>query len=182
MWWIPLVIIGAVLLWVIASYNGLISGRNQVRSAWAQIDVQLKRRFDLIPNLVETVKGYTKHEQETLERVIKARNSAMGATTVEEMAAKEGELRQTLRSLFALSESYPDLKANESFIKLHDELAGTENTISYSRKFYNEMVTRYNTRLQTFPTNIIAGIFNFTSEPLFIVEDPAERETPQVKF
>lgn len=182
MWWIPLVIIAAIVLWVIASYNSLISGRNQVKSAWAQIDVQLKRRFDLIPNLVETVKGYAKHEQETFDKVIRARNSAMSATSVEEMAAKEGELQQTLRSLFALSESYPDLKANEGFLKLQDELAGTENTISYSRKFYNEMVTRYNTRLQTFPTNILAGIFNFSSEPLFLVEEPTEREVPQVKF
>jgi LemA protein len=182
MWWIPLAIVGVIVLWAIASYNGLVQTRNQVKNGWAQIDVQLKRRFDLIPNLVETVKGYAKHEQETFEKVIKARNAAMGASTVEEMAAKEGELRQTLRSLFALSESYPELKANENFLKLQDELSGTENKISFSRQFYNDVVYRYNTRIQSFPTNILAGVFHFTQEPLFEVDDPAERETPQVKF
>lgn len=182
MWWIPFAIVGVIALWAIASYNGLVQARNQVKNGWAQIDVQLKRRFDLIPNLVETVKGYAKHEQETFEKVIKARNAAMGASTVEEMAAKEGELRQTLRSLFALSESYPELKANENFLKLQDELSGTENKISFSRQFYNDVVYRYNTRIQSFPTNILAGIFHFTQEPLFEVDDPAERETPQVKF
>ena len=153
-----------------------------VKNGWAQIDVQLKRRFDLIPNLVETVKGYAKHEQETLERVIQARNAAMGATSVEDMAVKEGELRQTLRSLFALSESYPDLKANENFMKLQDELTGTENKISYSRQFYNDTVYRYNTRIQIFPTNLLAKIFNFGPEPLFEVNDPVERETPSASF
>ena len=182
MWWIPLAIIAVFVIWIIAAYNGLISRRNQVRSAWAQIDVQLKRRFDLIPNLVETVKGYAKHEQETLDRVIKARNAAMVATSVEELAAKEGELRQTLRSLFALSESYPDLKANSNFLKLQDELTGTENKVSYSRQFYNDSVYRYNTKIQMFPTNLIAGIFQFKVEPLFEVEDPQEREAPKVKF
>lgn len=182
MWWIPLAIVGLIALWAIAAYNGLISARNQVNSTWAQIDVQLKRRYDLIPNLVETVKGYAKHEQETLERVVQARNAALAAGTVEEMAAKEGELRQTLRSLFALSESYPALKANENFLKLQDELAGTENKISFSRQFYNDSVYRYNTRAQVFPTNIIAGMFRFGLEPLFEIEVPAERETPQVKF
>lgn len=182
MWWIPLAIIGVIALWAIASYNGLVSSRNQVQSAWAQIDVQLKRRFDLIPNLVETVKGYAKHEQETLDMVIKARNAAMSATSVEDAAAKEGELRQTLRSLFALSESYPDLKANTNFLKLQDELSGTENKISFSRQFYNDTVFRYNTRIQSFPTNILAGIFGFALEPLFEIDDPAERETPKVKF
>lgn len=182
MWWIPLAIIGVIVLWAISAYNGLANGRNQVKNGWAQIDVQLKRRFDLIPNLVETVKGYAKHEQETLEKVIQARNAAMGASSVEELAAKEGELRQTLRSLFALSENYPDLKANQNFLKLQDELSGTENKISFARQFYNDVVYRYNTRIQTFPTNIIAGMFHFTQEPLFEVDDPAEREAPQVKF
>lgn len=182
MWWIPLLIVGLIAIWVISVYNGLVRARNMVRNGWAQIDVQLKRRFDLIPNLVETVKGYAKHEQETLEKVIQARNAAMGATTVEDLAAKEGELRQTLRSLFALSESYPDLKANQNFLKLQDELAGTENKVSYSRQFYNDTVYRYNTRIQTFPTNILAGMFNFSPEPMFEVSDPAEREAPTVKF
>jgi LemA protein len=182
MWWIPLAIIGVIVLWAISAYNSLVNGRNQVKNGWAQIDVQLKRRFDLIPNLVETVKGYAKHEQETLEKVIQARNAAMGASSVEELAAREGELRQTLRSLFALSENYPDLKANQNFLKLQDELSGTENKISFARQFYNDVVYRYNTRIQTFPTNIIAGMFHFTQEPLFEVDDPAEREAPQVKF
>lgn len=182
MWWIPLAIIGVIVLWGITAYNGLVSARNQVKTGWAQIDVQLKRRFDLIPNLVETVKGYAKHEQETLEKVIQARNAAMGASSVEELAAKEGELRQTLRSLFALSENYPDLKANQNFLKLQDELSGTENKISFARQFYNDVVFRYNTRIQTFPTNILAGMFHFTQEPLFEVDDPEEREAPQVKF
>lgn len=182
MWWIPLAIIGVIVLWAISAYNGLVNARNQVKNGWAQIDVQLKRRFDLIPNLVETVKGYAKHEQETLEKVIQARNAAMGASSVEELAAREGELRQTLRSLFALSENYPDLKANQNFLKLQDELSGTENKISFARQFYNDVVYRYNTRIQTFPTNIIAGMFHFTQEPLFEVDDPAEREAPQVKF
>lgn len=180
--WILIAVVAVVLLWVIMAYNGLVRRRSMVKNAWAQIDVQLKRRFDLIPNLVETVKGYAKHEQETLEQVIRARNAAMGANTVEDMAAKEGELRQTLRSLFALSESYPELKANENFIKLQDELAGTENKVSFSRQFYNDSVFNYNFKIQTFPSNIIAGIFRFTPEPLFELEDPAERETPQVKF
>lgn len=180
--WIPIAVVAVVILWVIVSYNGLVRRRNMVKNAWSQIDVQLKRRFDLIPNLVETVKGYAKHEQETLERVIRARNAAMGANTVEEMAAKEGELRQTLRSLFALSESYPELKANENFLKLQDELTGTENKVSFSRQFYNDAVFSYNLKLQTFPSNIIAGIFRFTPEPLFEVEDPAERDVPKVKF
>lgn len=182
MWWIPLVVIAVLALWAIASYNGLVQARNQVKNGWAQIDVQLKRRFDLIPNLVETVKGYAKHEQETLEKVIQARNAAMGATSVEDMAAKEGELRQTLRSLFALSESYPDLKANENFLKLQDELTGTENKVSYARQFYNDTVYRYNTRIQTFPTNILAGMFRFGPEPMFEINDPTEREAPKVKF
>jgi len=182
MWIIPVVIVALIALWAISSYNGLIQARNQVKNGWAQIDVQLKRRFDLIPNLVETVKGYAKHEQETLEKVIQARNAAMGATSVEDVAAKEGELRQTLRSLFALSESYPDLKANQNFLKLQDELTGTENKVSYARQFYNDTVYRYNTRIQTFPTNLLAGMFNFGKETMFEISDPTEREAPKVKF
>jgi len=182
MWWIPILVLLVLAVWAVSVYNGLVRARNQVKNGWAQIDVQLKRRFDLIPNLVETVKGYAKHEQETLEKVIQARNEAMGAKTVEDIAAKEGELRQTLRSLFALSESYPDLKANQNFLKLQDELTGTENKVSYARQFYNDTVYRYNTRIQTFPTNILAGMFGFGQESLFEVNDPVEREAPQVKF
>jgi LemA protein len=183
MWWlVPLIVLALFVLWAISVYNGLVQGRNRVKNGWAQIDVQLKRRFDLIPNLVETVKGYAKHEQETLEKVIQARNAALGANSVEDLAEKEGELRQTLRSLFALSESYPDLKANQNFMKLQDELTGTENKVSYARQFYNDTVYRFNTRIQTFPANIIAGMFNFSVEPLFEVRDPVEREAPKVKF
>lgn len=181
MWYLWLLVL-VPIIYLISAYNGLIQLRNQVKNGWAQIDVQLKRRFDLIPNLVETVKGYAKHEQETLEKVIKARNAAMGADSVAEAAEKEGELRQTLRSLFALSESYPDLKANQNFMKLQDELTGTENKISYARQFYNDIVYRFNTRIQTFPTNIIAGMFGFTVEQLFQVQDPQEREVVKVKF
>lgn len=177
-----LIIIVLIGLYLMMSYNGLVADRNRVRNGWAQIDVQLKRRFDLIPNLVETVKGYAKHEKETLEMVIKARNAAMGATSVEEISQKEGELRQTLRSLFALSENYPDLKANQNFLKLQDELSGTENKISYARQFYNDTVYRYNTKIQSFPTNIIASMFRFTEETPFLIEDPRERETVKIKF
>lgn len=182
MHWIVLGIIVLLGLYAVMAYNGLVSLRNKVKNGWAQIDVQLKRRFDLIPNLVETVKGYAKHEQETLEKVIRARNAAMDAASVEEAAEKEGELRTTLRSLFALSENYPELKANQNFIKLQDELTGTENRITYARQFYNDIVYKYNTRIQTFPTNIIANMFSFGPKPLFEVVDPEEREAVKVKF
>lgn len=182
MHWVLLAVVILLAVYVISAYNGLVSMRNKVKNGWAQIDVQLKRRFDLIPNLVETVKGYAKHERETLEKVIQARNAAMNASSVEETAQKEGELRQTLRSLFALTENYPDLKANQNFLKLQDELTGTENRITYARQFYNDIVYKYNTRIQTFPTNIIANLFSFGPKPLFEVQDPQEREAVKVKF
>ncbi len=182
MYLIPVGILLVLGVYVATTYNGLVALRNKVKTGWAQIDVQLKRRYDLIPNLVETVKGYAKHEQETFEKVIQARNSAMGAQSVEEIAQKEGELRQTLRSLFALSESYPDLKANQNFIKLQEELTGTENKISYARQFYNDTVRIYNTRIQSFPANIIAGIFAFAAKPFFEIADAQEREAVRVQF
>ena len=179
MWWIPLAIIGVIVLWAISAYNSLVNGRNQVKNGWAQIDVQLKRRFDLIPNLVETVKGYAKHEQETL-KVIQARNAAMGASSVEELAAREGELRQTLRSLFALSENY-DLKANQNFLKLQDELSGTENKISL-RASFTTMSSIAIIPDSNFPNQHYRWNVPLHQEPLFEVDDPAEREAPQVKF
>lgn len=181
MWWIPLAIIGVIVLWAITSYNGLVQARNQVKNGWAQIDVQLKRRFDLIPNLVETVKGYAKHEQETFEKVIRARNAAMGATTVEEMAAKEGELRQTLRSLFALSESYPELKANENFLKLQDELSGTENRISVERNKFNQTAQDFNSYIRQFPRVIYSSWFGFKSKGYFSAS-PGSESAPKVEF
>ncbi|MDE5539026.1 MAG: LemA family protein, partial [Bacilli bacterium] len=166
--WIILgVVVVVLILWVIATYNSLVSLRNRVRDAWSQIDVQLKRRFDLIPNLVETIKGYTKHESETLESVIKARNTYLSATLPEDQMKADGELTKAVSKLFALSEAYPDLKANTNFISLQQELNEAENKIAISRQFYNDTVTMYNTKLQVFPSNIIAGMFNFKPRDLF---------------
>lgn len=169
-------------LWVAAKYNGLVRLKNQVDNGWSQIDVQLKRRYDLIPNLVETVKGYAKHESGTLEAVIKARNMAMSAQGVGDRAQAENMLTGTLKSLFALSEAYPDLKANQNFLRLQEELTSTENKIGFSRQFYNDNVMHYNTKIEVFPDNIIAGIFKFGRREFFEVKDQAQREAPQVKF
>lgn len=172
----------AVLLWIIGAYNGLIRLRNQLENAWAQIDVQLKRRHDLIPNLVETVKGYAKHERETLEKVIQARNMAVNAKGVAERAEAENILTGALKSLFALSEAYPDLKANQNFLRLQEELTSTENKIAFSRQFYNDSTMTYNTRIEVFPANIIAGMFNFVRREFFEAKMEAEREAPRVAF
>jgi LemA protein len=188
--WIPVLVTLGVLffillilvIWVIGKYNGLVRLKNQVDNGWAQIDVQLKRRYDLIPNLVETVKGYAKHEASTLEAVIKARNMAMSAQSVGERAQAENMLTSTLKSLFALSEAYPDLKANQNFLRLQEELTSTENKISFSRQFYNDNVMRYNTRIEVFPDNIIANMFKFLRREFFEVKEEAQREAPQVKF
>jgi LemA protein len=171
-----------VALFVIGIYNSLVKLRQRVRNAWSGIDVQLKRRYDLIPNLVETVKGYAKHEKETFERVVQARNAAVSASGVQEQAQAENLLTGALRQLFALAESYPDLKANTNFLQLQEELATTENRISFARQNYNDNVTVYNTRVQTFPNNFIAGTFGFHEEPYFEIEDPAQREAPKVEF
>jgi LemA protein len=177
---IPIVLIVLVL---VVFYNRLVSLREQVRGAWAQIDVMLKRRYDLIPNLVETVKGYASHEKETLERVIAARNQAVSVTGDPQQAAKaEGVLGGALRQLFALSESYPDLKANQNFLQLQSELANTENQISSQRQAYNGLTARYNTAVMGFPGNLMAGMFGFTPQPFFEVQDAGQREAPQVKF
>lgn len=179
---IVLAFLGLIVLWLIVSYNRLIFWRNQVKNAWSQIDVQLKRRYDLIPNLVETVKGYAKHEKETLEKVIQARNMAMQATTPHAAAEAENMLSGTLKSLFALSENYPDLKANQNFLSLQEELTSTENKISFARQFYNDTTAKYNVAIQSFPTNIMAGMFHFQAEEFFQTENAEERKAVKVQF
>lgn len=172
-----------LVLYMIGLYNGLVRARNAVKNAWSQIDVQLKRRHDLIPNLVETVKGYVTHERGTLEAVVKARQQAISATGgVEERAKAENALTQTLRSLMALAEAYPDLKANQNFLSLQEELTSTENKIGFSRQFYNDTAMRYKNRIEIFPSNIFANIFGFQPQPFFQLEAAGEREVVQVKF
>ena len=168
-------VVAAVLMFA-GAYNGLVTLRNQVKNAWQQIGVQLKRRHDLIPNLVEIVKDYMGYEQETLEKVIRARNAAVGATGVASAAAAEGALSGALRSLFAVVEAYPQLKANENVGRLQEELTSTENRIAFARQFYNDSVMRYNTRIQVVPTNLIANLFGFREEPFF--EVPASEQEP----
>ena len=182
---IGLIVLGVLVLFAIfaiAAYNNLVALREQVRGAWAQIDVVLKRRYDLIPNLVETVKGYAAHERQTLEAVIAARNSAVSATDPAARSQAEGQLSGALRQLFAVAEAYPDLKANQNFMQLQGELATTENQISSFRQNYNGIVQRYNTAMLSFPNNLIAGPFGFTTQPFFEVQDAAQREAPAVKF
>lgn len=182
MWiWIILAIVVLLVLYVIATYNKLVVLRNRVRDQWAQIDVQLKRRFDLIPNLVETVKGYTKHESETLENVIKARNTFLSATTAEDEMKADGELTKAMTKLFALSESYPDLKANTNFQDLQEELQQTESKIASARQFYNDTVLTYNNKIEVVPSNIVASLFKFKKEAFFEANE-TERENVQVKF
>jgi len=169
---------------VIGIYNSLITLQQRVKEAWSDIDVQLKRRYDLIPNLIETVKGYAKHEQETLDRVIKARNSAMSARGAKEQGKAENMLEGALKSIFALAESYPDLKANQNFAKLQEELSDTENKIQASRRFYNGMVRDFNTKLEVFPNNMIVGFFGgkFWKQDFFEIEEAGQRENVAVRF
>lgn len=174
-----LLVVAAAL---IALYNRLVVLRNRVDNAWSQIDVQLRRRYDLIPNLVETVKGYASHESETFEKVTQARNMAVNAGSVAEQGAAENMLTGALKSLFAVAEAYPELKANENFMMLQEELSGTESKIAYARQFYNDSVMSFNTAIQSFPANLIAGIFGFTARDYFEVELAEMREAPQVKF
>ncbi len=174
---IILVILG---LWLATSYNGLVSLKNQTLNGWKQIDVQLKRRHDLIPNLVETVKGVMKFEQTTLTQVIEARNKAISAQGIAEKAAQENVLTGALRQLFALVENYPNLKSNENVAKLQEELVSTENRIGFARQFYNDIATKFNIAQQAFPTNLIAGMFGFKSAELFEIIDAAEKEAPKV--
>ena len=182
--WIILGVIVLLILIFIALYNSLVGLRNQVRNAWAQIEVQLKRRYDLIPNLVETVKGYMKHERETLEAVTQARNLAQAAASAgaAERGRLEADLGSALSRLLAVAEAYPDLKANQNFLALQEELTSTENKISFARQFYNDAVLRYNNQTQMFPSSIIAGMAGFRSEQFFEVSGPAEREAPKVSF
>jgi len=182
--WIVLGIVGVLVIFFIATYNGLVRLRNQVKNAWAQIDVQLKRRYDLIPNLIETVKGYMKHERETLESVTNARNLAQqvassGAGT---RAKAESELSSALSRLLAVVENYPDLKANQNFLALQEELTSTENKISFSRQYYNDSVLRYNNKTQMFPSNFIASMTGFKADEFFEVTVASEREAPKVSF
>ena len=180
---VVLVLIGLALVFVVGIYNGLVRLRNAVRNAWSQIDVQLKRRHDLIPNLVETVKGYAAHERETLEAVIQARQQAINVTdSVIDKAKAENMLSQTLRSLFAVSENYPDLKANQNFLALQEELTSTENKISFSRQYYNDSAMTYNNKTEVFPSNIVAGTFSFERADFFEVEEAEQREAPKVAF
>ncbi len=171
-----------VALWAIGVYNRLVTLRNRVDNTWAQIDVQLKRRYDLIPNLVETVKGYAKHERETFENVTKARAACMSATSPAQAAQAEGMLAGALKSLFAVAEAYPELKANQNFLQLQGELGNTENQISSSRGTYNDTVREYNTSLQIFPANLIAGTFGFAPREFFKVDSAEDRQAPKVQF
>jgi LemA protein len=176
-----IVVVLALAALVAGIYNRLVVMRNRVDNAWSQIDVQLKRRYDLIPNLVETVKGYAAHESGTFEKVVEARNAAMNATGVKPKGEAENMLTDSLRSLFALAESYPDLKANTNFLSLQEELSGTEGKIAYARQFYNDSVMSYNTTAQTFPNNILAGMFGFGEREYFEIEAVA-KEAPKVSF
>lgn len=180
--WILLAIVVVVVIWLVMTYNGLITLKNQVDEAWSDIDVQLKRRYDLIPNLVATVKGYAAHESGTFEKVIQARANAMNAQGAHDKAVAENALAGTLKSLFAVAEAYPDLKANENFAKLQDELSDTENKVQASRRFYNGNVRDFNTKLQVFPTNMIAGMLGFVKREFFEIGNEAERNAPQVQF
>ena len=187
---VPVLVVG---LWVMGAYNGLVTLRNRFKNAFAQIDVQLKRRYDLIPNLVETVKGYMKHERDTLEAVIKARNAASSASTaaaanpgdpaaMQQLMGAEAALTGTLGKLFALSEAYPDLKANQNMAQLMEELTSTENKVSFARQAYNDAVMAYNTKREIFPSNLVAGMFNFGPAELFEIKNETEREAPKVAF
>lgn len=180
--WVMLGLLALTVFYFISQYNGLVALRRQVDNAFGQIDVQLKRRYDLIPNLVETVKGYMKYEQDTLEKVISARNRALSATGVADKAAADGQVTAALGGIFALSEAYPELKANENMLSLQEELKSTENKVAFARQYYNDIVTGYNTKLETFPSNLVASMGNFKGRELFEIEDPIQRENVQVKF
>lgn len=179
---IILAIVAILVVWVIATYNGFIKNRNNVDEAFSTMDVVMKKRYDLIPNLVETVKGYAKHESETLEKVMSARYNAMNSATIEQKIQNENVLQGALKSLFAVSENYPDLKANTNFLELQTTLKTLEDEISNSRKYYNGCVKIYNVKRESFPSNIIASLFKFEKKPLFELENKEERITPKVKF
>lgn len=179
---ILLAVVIFLILYVIGIYNGLITLRNQVRNAWSQIDVQLKRRHDLIPNLVETAKAYMQHERQTLEAVTAARSVATGAKTVDDISKAEGALTGALSRFMAVAEQYPDLKANQNFLALQEELSSTENRISFSRQAYNDTVLVLNNKIEMFPSNIVAGSFSFRKEAFFEIKDASEKAVPKVGF
>lgn len=177
-----LVVAVVFFVWLISSYNGLVAFKNRTKEAWADIDVQLKRRYDLIPNLMETVKGYAAHESGVFEKVTQARAAAMGATTPEDKVVKENALSQSLKSLFAVAESYPDLKASNNFVELQRELTDTEDKIQAARRFYNGNVRDFNIAIESFPSNLVAMIFGFKQMTLFEIAGEAERQAPKVDF
>lgn len=176
------ILLALIVFWIILSYNALIRLRNRVKEGWSDIEVQLKRRYDLIPNLVNTVKGYAQHEKGVFEQVSLARSNAINAKGRQGQAVAEGELTNTLKTLFAVAESYPDLKANANFLELQRELSDTENKIQAARRFYNSLVLDLNTRIQTFPTNLMASLFKFKSQEFFGLEEDAAREPVEVQF
>lgn len=183
--WIPIGIVVLAVLWWIATYNGLVSRRNETKNAWSQIDVQLKRRYDLIPNLVETAKAYMKHESETLEAVTRARQTCVdlkNAGSIGELAKAEGGLAQSLRGFYAVAEGYPDLKANQNMLSLQEELTSTENRVGFARQAYNDAVMRLNNAIEQFPASIVAGMGNFKQAEFFEVEAPEERKAVKVSF
>ncbi len=175
-------VVAVVALWFVFTYNGLVRLRNQVKNAWSQIDVQLKRRYDLIPNLIETVKGYAAPEKETFERVVQARQRGIDASNVKDQQEAENMITGALRKLFALSEAYPDLKANENFLALQEELSSTENKIGFARQYYNDTVKDFNTRQEMFPANLVASMLGFQPADFFEIEEASQREAPKVKF
>ena len=176
------IIIAFVIIAVVGIYNALVNLRNRCENAWSQVDVQLRRRYDLIPNLVETVKGYAAHEKETFQKVTEARSQAINAGSVKEQGAAENMLTGALKSLFAVAEAYPDLKANQNFLMLQEELAGTEGKIAYARQFYNDNVMKFNTKQQVFPSNIIANMFNFKEREYFEIEEEEAKGPVKVQF
>lgn len=180
--WIILAIVAVIIIALIAMYNGLVQARIKVDNAWSQIDVQLQRRFDLIPNFIETVKGYMEHEKETFEKITQLRTSWTNTNSVAEKANLDNELSSALKTIMAVSENYPDLKSNQNFSELSEELRNTENKISFSRQFYNDTVTMYNTKLEVFPSNLIAGMFHFTARDLFKAESDEARKNVKVEF
>ncbi len=182
MGWIVLIIILVLAFWLVGIYNGLIQSKNKVNSAFAQIDTQLQRRFDLIPNLVETVKGYASHEKEVFEKITAARSGYMTAHSNAEKIEANNQLTGSLRTLYAVAENYPDLKANTNFSKLQDDLKGTEDKVAFARQFYNDSVLAYNNKLAIFPNNIIAGMFHFEEAAFFKTDDEEARKAPKVQF
>jgi len=181
--WILIAVVGLFVLYAVSVYNGLVTKRNRVRNAWGQIDVQLKRRHDLIPNLVNSVKGYLQHERTVLEDVTRARQQAISAGgDVTARAAAENALTQAMRSLFAVVEAYPDLKASQNMLALQEELSSSENKVAFARQYYNDSVLQYNTAREVFPANLFADSYGFAAEPMFALDDTAERAAPQVQF